>query len=86
MGEVLGLEGTRGVALGAGRENAGSELVKLHSNYVWYQLNTQAQKPHTCNWEEVGNQVILSMCLQQSKQESGILVIFEAQFLFVFLK
>lgn len=32
LGEVLGLEGTRWVSFGAGRENVGNKLVKLHSN------------------------------------------------------
>lgn len=47
-------------------------------------LNTQTQKPHTCNREKSifiasrkESQVILSVCLRQSKQEGAILVIAE---------
>lgn len=90
LGEVLGLEGTRWLSFGAGRENEGNKLVKLHSNYCvissWthkYRNFTPAtEKKHLFIGSRKESQVIMSMCLQQSRQLSGILVIFEARVLF----
>ena len=82
LGEVLGLAGIRWVSFGAGRENVGNKCLIPSWTHKHRNLTPATEKKSAfIIGSRKESQVILSMCLEQSKQESGILVIFEAQLL-----